>query len=467
MADSRNNNITKPPPQRPLPPSTAPQPPTLKRLQTEPEQPPKPKRLRWLPLKGRNINTCRFFKNGKKNDTNYRSKHQSIRKVEREVTHIVDGVPVSKKVYFWYKKNPPGSPMSEIEACNWAFYNLLVPNRVPRKANAHYDDNGVPVGVSLEDLAGFVPVMEDSLKDHDLHEPNIVLGLAEGLTASWIFAEDDCHRCNISKDGKRVDFDNSNYPVTGQFKFANTGLLTPAELAESKLRPYDVKYYPVSEIDAVQFPDLTVSQHFYWPTKSGVLLRDKTIDFIENWTKVSLSRNAFTEEENPNYIKLKKMPLFMRRKFHVLLKFILLPDKVWQAIARQHIRDSLKAPFDNKKKASDLMSDFIIQRKAQFREMLVNLPEFQDFLLRHGETSLEKIIAEINERNTYLLERADHKRKKNPHHKTEEYFDTRINPYIMRSEFKKIKMEVNHRYAEGREKHAQSIATQSAALKPM
>ncbi len=165
MTNPRNTTtINAPPNKRPAPPKTAPvQPASERRKQTEPSKPKKPKRLRGYPLKSRHIDTCRFFKaaGSSKNGVH------EVERVER------------KGVISYFKANQPGSPMSEIEACNWAFYHFLVPNCVPGRANAHYDDKGIFHGVSLQELPGFVSAMEDPLTPEDLHDENIVIGNAK------------------------------------------------------------------------------------------------------------------------------------------------------------------------------------------------------------------------------------------------------------------------------------------------
>ncbi len=157
-----------------------------------------------------------------------------------------------------------------------------------------------------------------------------------------------------------------------------SGLFKPSGWVEGKFRPFDKFYFPPTAKDTVNFPDITDAKLFYWPTKPGLFFRDNTREAFEYWTKIPISKNAFTEKENPVYAQLKYNPLFVRQKFHILLKFILMPDRIWQTIANQHIRSSLMVPGSNKK-ATELMSEFVIERKNLFREMLLELPEFHQF----------------------------------------------------------------------------------------
>src|SRR4029079_17964673 len=55
----------------------------------------------------------------------------------------------------------------------------------------------------------------------NLDNYRVVKGLAIGLTTSYIFMEDDLHRNNLSKDGKRFDFDMSLWPLLYNFKQAS------------------------------------------------------------------------------------------------------------------------------------------------------------------------------------------------------------------------------------------------------
>lgn len=291
--------------------------------------------------------------------------------------------------------------MSELEACNWGFYHILVPDRVPIKTNAHYNDEGEYIGVSSQKLDGFIPTMDDPLTDNDLKNPEIIKGLARGLVASWIFAEDDCHRYNISKDGKRVDFDNSNYPIVGQLK--PRSMLSPITMLDKSSRPYDEKFFPVTVHDVEHFPELRDANPYYWGTKPEPVLIEHTRVLI-GWTGVPISKNSFTVTENPTYKKLQYNELFNYHKFATLLKFILTPDKNLRYIAEQHISPEREIVNDDfqVRKVSEMMSSYAIKRKKMFTETLVKTPSFRQFLTKYGDKALAEIQTEFKEQNQLI-----------------------------------------------------------------
>ncbi len=88
----------------------------------------------------------------------------------------------------------------------------------------------------------------------------------------------------------------------------------------------------------------------------------------------------------------------------------------------------------------------------------MNYPNFISFFLQHGETSLKLISDEMVQHNQKILERSEYKAKKHANYRMEDYCDARVNPLDLKDEFCRIRREVNHRFAEGQERKAMSIA---------
>ena len=355
-------------------------------------QPPRPVKKIGAPQKHRHIDVYRFFKRANPAYPHDVKSFHFIEKAER------------KGVNFYYKNNAPGSIMSEVEACNWGYYHVLVPDMVPAKVNVHYNDEGEIIGLSTQELPGFKPAAgDDILTDADLNDPKIIRGVARGLVASWIFSEDDCHRFNISKDGKRVDFDNSNYPITGQLK--PRSMLNPTTILDRASRPYDEKVFEVDKDDIDHFPELKKAQPYYWVTKPEPVIIEHTRTFL-GWTGIPISKNSFTVVENPTYKKLQNNELFIYYKFTTMLKHILTPDKNLLHVAEQHIGAEREVTNDNleTRKVSDMMSSYVIKRKNEIRETLVRMPSFCDFMKKYGDKALAEIQAEFQEQNQKLRE---------------------------------------------------------------
>lgn len=288
---------------------------------------------------------------------------------------------------FFFKTNPAGSLMSELEACAWSFYHINSPQRVPAKAYAIFNSSGEYVGIGVQEIPGFRSIIDDQFTVNDLPNKDIVKGLANILALSYLFQEDDLHRGNMSKYGFRFDFDMSVWPVLGYFKKGTT--------LDWIYRTRDPKRFVITARDIDNFPDLVDATPFYWCTvpQKGV---DERV--------YRLTKNAFDTTENAAFKQLKSDPVFIREKFKTMLKFLLISTDHYNMLSRQHIRNDLRHSDPEMKgmKITDIMTANIDARKKELRDVLVQMPTFREFLWRHGNEVLKEIKHEFKDYNMQI-----------------------------------------------------------------
>lgn len=349
--------------------------------------------------------------------------------------------PDSPSLYFFKQNKYEKSDayMYELEAATCAFYHLLAPDHTPT-ARALFDNATMQyVGVVSKNLDGFKTTLDDPLREEDLivdalkfcsiedldnlderarlekydlnrmpptqviyewpvkcddntvkripitakdlRNYRIIKGLAIGLTTTHIFCEDDCHTGNITKDGKRIDFDMSPWPITSKFK---------------KTGPVDWTFrdptnrFPVTARDIESFPNLRDAQPFYWPTFPVRVLPEAFISIASNFFNVS--RNAFHSKDNAIYQQLEHHPVFIHHKFATLLKFILTSPAIYHRIATLHVRE--ESAYQNTSIIS-MLTDFLDERLSAFQTELLKLPSFKKFLEKNGDRLIKNILVDF------------------------------------------------------------------------
>ena len=308
--------------------------------------------------------------------------------------HVVEKVQYKGTLRF-FKHNTPGSYMSELEAAAWSIYHLIAPGYVPEKVNAHYDSNGVFVGVSSKAIPGYIPALVKKLTDEDLNNPEIVKGNAIGTAMSYINEEEDYHTGNTDRNGMRIDFDMSIWPILGLFK--------EGKPIDWFYRTRDPSKFRMTANDINKFPDIADANPFYWPTKPQPFLREGTRQVLSKW--VAISKNAFKSVENGVYKKLNKIDDFHYYKFRTFLKFLLLSDHMLGTAIKQHLRNDVTHTDARGKhhKVCDTLLRHLSDRKEQLRKTLVHMRTFQDFLASHGEKAMKEIRQEFADLNQHLI----------------------------------------------------------------
>jgi hypothetical protein len=343
--------------------------------------------------------------------------------------HIVEKVLKKGSIWF-FKHNVCGSKMSELEAVAWSYYHIVAPEYVPAKANAIYDRNGEYVGVSVQEIPNFQSTMDDPLTEADLLNKTIVKGLAIGLTLSYFFEEDDLHRGNMSKYGFRIDFDMSVWPVLGQFKDGSA--------LDWMYRPCLEERFRITRKDIHNFPNITDAKPFYWPTKPQPIINEETRKVLSRF--VPISKNAFPTVENGLFKKLKEDPVFKYYKYKTLLKCLLISNRNFEVLTKQHIRADLRHsdPRLHHIKIADMLVDHLDARKKQLRKVLVNMPGFQKFIWRHGETVKKEILQEFTAYNQQIKDSECKKWNKHPERSTAAMFHNRIHIEEVKNTYSEI-----------------------------
>lgn len=302
------------------------------------------------------------------------------------------------QIFFFKKFKELNSPMIPLEAVCGAFYKFLVPNNVST-TRAHYNEKHILNGshpyfaVSSKGIPDFKSISTDPLTDQDLNVEEIVKGLALGLTASYIFEEDDLHRGNMDKYGMRIDFDMSLWSILYHFKMDWTFRNPEDRLGDR---------FIIHSEDIIHFPNLMHARPFYFPTNDPSKIPSIFLEAFEKATGYKASKNSFTPNVIAIFKKLEHLEIFKYYKFRTLLKYVLSDAKMYRNMAKFHTPEILKNT-DNK----DVEIHCFIERHQQkrineFRKILIQTNEFKDFLEKDGERALKEIQEELVERNKKL-----------------------------------------------------------------
>lgn len=329
--------------------------------------------------------------------------------------------------FYFFKHNALGSLMPPLEATACGFYQFIAPNNVS-SSRAHYDEKShyQYVGVSSKAMPHFKSILEDPLTDADLDDDDIVKGLAIALTTSYLFEEDDLHRRNMDKRGQRIDFDMSLWPLFSKFKEGRF-------ILDWALREPKENSFVVTEKDIRQFPNIEDATPFYWPTKCA--------PYISEY--LPISKNSFTPKENVLYKKLAKHPTFIYYKFRTLLKYILSEALIYRNIAKLDIPEDI---LHENKKILDIIKEHEEKRIFDFQKVLVDMPEFHEFLNQNSKRALNEITAELIARNQKIRIKIDKYRNvPEKRRKKAKYQDQLMSIETIEDNFKKIQEVIKKR----------------------
>ena len=223
----------------------------------------------------------------------------------------------------------------------------------------------------------------------ELDRYRIVKGLAIALTTSYIFMEDDLHRNNLSKDGKRIDFDMSLWPLLYDFKDRNF-----FEKCVSPRKPND-NTYAVSAYDILHFPNVRDYQPYFWPNKPPQAVSSTTIKSALNY-----AANDYLKQDNQFFLRLQENPVFKHHKYTILTKYILTTPNVYYQVAAKNIHTDYEHRYKDEKKP--LIKHLVKQQEsriAMFQKALVTLPEFGIFFKKHHEKISAELLDELAKQN--------------------------------------------------------------------
>lgn len=313
-----------------------------------------------------------------------------------------------------------------MEACNWGYYRLLIGNWVPEDIILYYDLNPNPenprelnyVAVGINKFENFKSYLEEAPKPDDFKNREFKRGWAKGLVASFLFDEDDAHRRNWDKYGRRIDKDMSIRPITGPYKSSRAQALT---------RPYTEDNFPITENDIYNFPCLVDTKRFHWPAQQNRFIPDGVNELI--------TQNFFRKEDADMFATLRTDEDFIYFKYLYLLKFVLTPDAALRQVPKDHLGGVLTEPDpEDPEKPIQSVEDplveqyatYMIKKRNTLRETLIKMPQFSEFITKHGQAALEEIKQEFKQHNEEVLRRGS---KKQENYHQAKYQKGALRPY--------------------------------------
>lgn len=424
----------------------------------------------------------------------HRNRYQKQTTHESRSAHEVDIVLKNELARFLKhntrEKDPQGL-MSQLEAVNAGFYQLIIPKHVP-STRAIYDDNHDMMDVCSNAVPGFKSIIDDPLTEDDLKIPlleaglldlsmlekldewtrcanidlssyidedvdgvfidgendknleeirakihlceawfanpstdpqdghrvilkqlinlihrdlnnfRIVKGLAECLAASVIFEEDDLHRKNMSKYGFRIDFDMSQWRRLYAFKYMAGAAwydryLRSTSSATSLGFRQPGSRFDMSAGDIEHLPNLQTYNPYYFVTKGQPLLPESIAQYF--------SENGFTSKDHAVFQLLEKHPVFVYYKYRTFLKYALTCGDMYQDIGELNMCKNI-VHEETGKTFVNLFADDQEENIRKCENLLLELPSFTSFMEEHGDRAFAEIMAEFQERQTALEEKA-------------------------------------------------------------
>jgi len=237
----------------------------------------------------------------------------------------------------------------------------------------------------------------------DLINFRIVKGLALCLVASFLFEEDDLHRKNMSKNGKRIDFDMSFWNILYDYKYmvgsvfdrylrsvssSSSGLLSRIFNSIAPGNRFDT-----DEEDIKKFPNFKKSQPFYWPTTGQI--PEFLLYLLPG---MFVPENAFTPADNKVFALLEKHPVFIYYKYRTFLKYILTDENMYRDVVKLNMDENLEhAPPHVRagEKIIDTFANHLAARINYFEKILLEMPDFKKFMHEDGDRAFAEIRREF------------------------------------------------------------------------
>ncbi len=248
-------------------------------------------------------------------------------------------------------------------------------------------------------------LLQDLIKtvSRDLINFRIVKGLALCLVASFLFEEDDLHRKNMSKYGKRIDFDMSLWNRLYSYKYmAGSFLVKFLRSTTSSAYPLSFREpgnrFDTGEDDIKHFPNLRKFDPYYWVTKGQPY-------FPETIAKM-FSENGFISSDHAIFALLENHPVFIYYKYRTFLKYILTDSNMYRDIADLNICKGLN--HESGDTFANVLTDDQKKRIQYFEDLLVKMPEFKLFMQQDGDRAFREIREEFAARQNKLKTKAAH-----------------------------------------------------------
>ena len=210
-------------------------------------------------------------------------------------------------------------------------------------------------------------------------------------TTRALLKENDDHNKNSSKDGWIFDFDHLLDDLLYHFHSKSSKRFYPKPTAET---------FKFTERNVLAFPDLPDGEVRYCPAKD-TSFSSSVIDAIS--LVYSITDNFFRPEDTLAYKELQHNRIFNFFKFKTMLKFLLIQQKVYQAVAQLHLSDD--EIFQNEEgESKNVLTALMENLAARIKEVvnvLIPMPVFQYFLEHDGDAAVTLIKEEL----TFYLEK--------------------------------------------------------------
>lgn len=217
-----------------------------------------------------------------------------------------------------------------------------------------------------------------SITEKEFSNYRIVKGLAIALTTSYIFMEADLHQNNLSKYGKRIDFDMSLWRILYDFKEDKFIILRKPNESTFKITAEDILNFP-----HIKHPP------FYWPTKYAGVVSD-TITAM-------MSTNAYSHATSLLYQKLATNPVFMHYKFAIFAKYVLTHADIYRTLALRHMREGY---IHRAKMLVECVAKEQAERIAEFSNVLLSIPAFATLLKQHHQKLIDELFVNATKLGT-------------------------------------------------------------------
>jgi len=224
----------------------------------------------------------------------------------------------------------------------------------------------------------------------------IIKGIANGLTASYIFTEDDLHRNNFTKYGYRIDFDMSFWSLFHDFK--DESILIKA----ANIRSPGPHITSVNSEDIIRFPNTEYFKPYFWPTSqtTSASISSATNILRSLKTVIGFQDNDYEKRDNHLFQQLEDHPVFKYHKYVNMVKCILTTRDICRQNAEKNIPKDIEYNFNGKK--DYLINHFVDQHEARvkaFEDALLMIPEFHDFFKKHHKNISEDLLKDLKKQN--------------------------------------------------------------------
>lgn len=286
--------------------------------------------------------------------------------------------PTKQKILKEYPSQRTGI---DFEVANAMVQRVLLGQKHP-KVKAVHGSNGERRGLVsnlLPEFKSFKSIYNERNGHLPSIKPLIKKGFVEGWVSAFTESNDDQHSGNygliMSSDTVGfIDDDRLDWNLTS--KYAEKDPYCRSIF--SKYIPANT--FPITEHDILNFPVLTDAKPRHWlgiQERNSHDLFNRTIDIHA----------------------LAKNPDFIAYKWYQFLKRILVPNKVFEAIAAEAFRSPKQAEKFVANKAA---------RTKKLEEVLLGIPEFRHFVLAHPDM-IDRILKEFQESNQ------DYKKEEDAH----------------------------------------------------